>query len=70
MLGFLPGLGFAVGDNRPERDAEANITLVFRRFGAHALDGLAGLRQRLAPQGEDVGVFAGDSDTASDEPPK
>lgn len=62
MLGFLPGLGFAVGDNRPERDAETDVTLVFRRFGAHALDGLAGLRQRLAPQGEDVGVFAGDGD--------
>lgn len=62
MLGFLPGFGFAVGDNRPERDAEADITLVFRRFGAHPLDGLAGLRQRLAPQGEDVGMFAGDGD--------
>ncbi len=44
-----PGFGFAVGDNRPDRDAEP-ITLVFRRF-ARARAGWSRFGQRTRPLG-------------------
>lgn len=59
MLGFFPGLRFAIGDNRPEGDAEVNFALVLCRFSPHPLHRLLGLSQRFAPQGKDVGVLTG-----------
>ena len=56
-VGLIPGVGLALGDDRPERNVEAGRAPECRGLGAEVLDSLTRRLQRLGVDGIDVAEF-------------